>query len=86
LDIGAVETGVITDYEVERSFADEDIELEYEVFVQQFIIRNRGGQAVEQVVRSPSGEPQKRIKLSVPAPSYSERNKEIHLRTKLVIR
>lgn len=86
LDIGAVETGVITDYDIERSFADEDLELEYEVYVQQFIIRNRGGQAIEQLVRSPSGEPQLRFKLTVTAPSNSERDKEIYIKRKLVIR
>ncbi len=85
LDLEAVDSGVITDLDVERSFADEDLTLEYEIYVQQFVIRYKDGQLVEQLVRSHTGEPQKRIQIQVPAPGVGDLDKEIHLRTELTV-
>ncbi len=86
IELGPENTRMVTDWNIERDFADDVLKLQYEIFVQQISIRKLDGKRVEQPVRSHTSEPQGRIEIELQAPGPNEAGKEIHLTQKILIK
>lgn len=79
---------IVSDTRIERNYAEEDLLLDYDVYIQQFAIRGTPGNFVEQPVRSHEEIPTLAIRgLELPAPnSPSQSVMEIRRTVKVEIR